>query len=194
MQFFFSNHSLDLDRRELARGGEGIAIEPQVFDLLVYLIENRDRVVTKDNLIETIWDGRTVSESALTSRINAARKAVGDSGKDQGLIRTIARKGFRFVGDVRRAEPDTAALSSEKSSPLPLRDRPAIAVLPFTNMSGEPEQEYFSDGISEDIHYRAVEAALVLRDRAQLLVHLQGQVGALKAGRRRAWRWLRRRR
>ena len=151
MQFFFSNHSLDLDRRELARGGEGIAIEPQVFDLLVYLIENRDRVVTKDNLIETIWDGRTVSESALTSRINAARKAVGDSGKDQGLIRTIARKGFRFVGDVRRAEPDTAALSSEKSSPLPLRDRPAIAVLPFTNMSGEPEQEYFSDGISEDI-------------------------------------------
>jgi TolB-like protein/cytochrome c-type biogenesis protein CcmH/NrfG len=151
MQFFFSNHSLDLDRRELARGGEGIAIEPQVLDLLVYLIENRDRVVTKDNLIETIWNGRIVSESALTSRINAARKAVGDSGKDQGLIRTIARKGFRFVGDVRRAEPDTAALSSENSSPLPLRDRPAIAVLPFTNMSGEPEQEYFSDGISEDI-------------------------------------------
>jgi DNA-binding winged helix-turn-helix (wHTH) protein len=102
MQFFFSNHSLDIDRRELARGGESIAIEPQVFDLLVYLIENRDRVVTKDNLIETIWNGRIVSQSALTSRINAVRKAVGDSGKDQGLIRTIARKGFRFVGDVRR--------------------------------------------------------------------------------------------
>ena len=79
MQFFFSNHSLDIDRRELARGGESIAIEPQVFDLLVYLIENRDRVVTKDNLIETIWNGRIVSQSALTSRINAARKAVGDS-------------------------------------------------------------------------------------------------------------------
>jgi DNA-binding winged helix-turn-helix (wHTH) protein len=76
MQFFFSNHSLDIDRRELARGGEGIAIEPQVFDLLVYLIENRDRVVTKDDLIETIWDERIVSESTLTSRINAARKAV----------------------------------------------------------------------------------------------------------------------
>src|SRR5258708_30543430 len=151
MQFFFSNNPLPLDRRGLARGGGGIAMEPQVFDLLVYLIENRDRVVTKDNLIETIWDGRTVSESALTSRINAARKAVGDSGKDQGLIRTIARKGFRFVGDVRRAEPDTAALSSEKSSPLPLRDRLAITWLPFTNMTGEPEQEYFSDGISEDI-------------------------------------------
>jgi TolB-like protein len=151
MQFFFSNHSLDIDRRELARGGESIAIEPQVFDLLVYLIENRDRVVTKDNLIETIWNGRIVSQSALTSRINAVRKAVGDSGKDQGLIRTIARKGFRFVGDVRRAEPDAAAPASEKSSPLPLPDRPAIAVLPFTNMSGEPEQEYFSDGISEDI-------------------------------------------
>ena len=151
MQFFFSNHSLDIDRRELARGGEGIAIEPQVFDLLVYLIENRDRVVTKDNLIETIWNGRIVSQSTLASRINAARKAIGDSGKDQGLIRTVTRKGFRFVGDVRRAEPDTAAPASEKSSPLPLPDRPAIAVLPFTNMSGQPEQEYFSDGISEDI-------------------------------------------
>ena len=100
MQFHFSNHVLDVDRRELTCGGESVAVEPQVFDLLVYLVENRDRVVTKDDLIETVWDGRIVSESTLTSRINAARKAVGDSGKDQSLIRTIARKGFRFVGEV----------------------------------------------------------------------------------------------
>jgi|SRR5690349_12214156 TolB-like protein len=151
MQFFFSNHSLDIDRRELTRGGVGIAIQPQVFDLLVHLIEHRDRVVTRDDLMDAIWDGRIVSESTLTSRINAARKAVGDSGKDQVLIRTIARKGFRFVGDVRRSKQVAAAPVSEIRSPLPLSDRPMIAVLPFTNMSGEPEQEYFSDGISEDI-------------------------------------------
>jgi DNA-binding winged helix-turn-helix (wHTH) protein len=151
VQFLFTDHTLDIDRRELARGGESIAIEPQVFDLLVYLVENRDRVVSKDDLIEKIWDGRIVSESTLTSRINAASKAVGDSGKDQELIRTIARKGFRFVGDVRRAESSAAAPAPERHPQLPLPDRPAIAVLPFTNMSGEVEQEYFSDGISEDI-------------------------------------------
>src|SRR5829696_2573320 len=100
VQFHFSDHVLDVDLRELTRGGESVAVEPQVFDLLVHLIENRDHVVTKDDLIETVWDGRIVSESTLTSRINAARKAVGDSGKDQIMIRTLARKGFRFVGDV----------------------------------------------------------------------------------------------
>ena len=103
MQFHFSDHVLDAGLRELTRGGENIAVEPQVFDLLIYLVENRDRVVSKDDLIETVWDGRIVSESTLTSRINAARKAVGDSGKDQAVIRTIARKGFRFVGDVSAA-------------------------------------------------------------------------------------------
>jgi len=104
VQFCFSNHVLDVDLRELTRGGESIAVEPQVFDLLVHLIENRDHVVSKDDLIETVWDGRIVSESTLTSRINAARKAVGDSGEKQDTIRTIARKGLRFVASVRRAE------------------------------------------------------------------------------------------
>ena len=75
-------------------------VEPQVFDLLLYLLENRHRVVSKDDLIEHVWEGRIVSESTLTSRINAVRNAVGDTGKDQRLVRTIARKGFRFVGEV----------------------------------------------------------------------------------------------
>ena len=99
MQFHFSNHVLDSAVRELTRDGQIVAVEPQVFDLLMYLVEHRDHVVTKDDLIESIWHGRIVSESTLTSRINAARTAIGDSGKDQALIRTIARKGFRFVGE-----------------------------------------------------------------------------------------------
>src|SRR5438045_9792952 len=100
LQFYFENHALDVERRELRRGSELIAMEPQVFDLLTYLVQNRDRVVTKDDMIAAIWSGRIVSESTLTSRINAVRKAVGDSGDEQRLIRTIARKGPRSVGEV----------------------------------------------------------------------------------------------
>jgi TolB-like protein len=154
--FLFGDHTLDTDRRELRCGSEPIAIEPQVFDLLVYLVQNRDRVVSKDDLIASVWGGRIVSDSTLTSRINAARKSVGDSGENQKLIRTIARRGLRFVGAV-RIQPDGASAAppdetdGQSRPALPLPDRPAIAVLPFINMSGEPEQEYFSDGISEDI-------------------------------------------
>ncbi len=155
MQFLFRDHLLDTDRRELSREQVPIAVEPQVFDLVVHLMQNRDRVVSKDELIDKIWHGRSVSESTLTSRINAARKAVGDNGASQALIRTIARKGFRFVGDVEAKdgaiapEPGHAAWAPRPTLALP--ERPAIAVLPFTNMSGEAGQDYFSDGISEDI-------------------------------------------
>jgi TolB-like protein/Tfp pilus assembly protein PilF len=149
VQFVFDDQVVDVGRRELRRGSEAVAVEPQVFDLLIYLLENRDRVVSKDDLIASVWRGRIVSESTLTSRINAARKAVGDSGGEQRLIRTVPRKGLRFVGDVRTESAPAQAKAETPSLPLP--DRPAIAVLPFTNMSGESEQEYFSDGISEDI-------------------------------------------
>jgi TolB-like protein/cytochrome c-type biogenesis protein CcmH/NrfG len=161
MRFIFSDQMLDTDRRELCRGSERVAIEPQVFDLLVYLLDNHERVVSKDDMIAAIWNGRIVSESTLTSRINAARKAIGDTGRDQNLIRTISRKGFRFVGDLRSernhdasrqdAAPPTGERDEGSSSVLPPLDRPAVAVLPFINMSDEAEQEYFSDGISEDI-------------------------------------------
>jgi TolB-like protein len=160
VQFLFADHTLDTDRRELCRASQAIAVEPQVFDLLIYLLTERERVVSRDDLIASVWGGRIVSESTLTSRINAARRAIGDSGKEQKLIRTFARKGFRFVGDVQTLSQsdDSAALTGDGQTSRHAdvardasADRPAIAVLPFVNLSEEPEQEYFSDGISEDI-------------------------------------------
>ena len=161
MTLSFGDYEIDVERRELRRAKTPVHVEPQVFDLLVYLVQNRDRVVSKDDLIASVWGGRSVSDSTLTSRINAARNAVGDSGAEKKLIRTIARKGLRFVGEVRTqptgTEPaDAGGLPPDQvhewsRAALPLPDRPAIAVLPFINMSGDSEQEYFSDGISEDI-------------------------------------------
>jgi TolB-like protein len=155
VQFLFEDHALDIDRRELRRGAQQIPVEPQVFDLLVYLVQNRERVVTKDDLLDAVWSGRFVSESNLTTRVNAARKAIGDSGQEQRLIRTIQRKGFRFVGVVsiaaETATRDVVVPTATTRTPLPLPDKPSIAVLPFDNMSGDPEQEYFADGMVEEI-------------------------------------------
>src|SRR5947209_8695457 len=156
MIFSFGQYKLDVERRELRDGALAVHLEPQVFDLLLYLLENRDRVVSKDDLIGSVWGDRIISESTLTSRINAARQAVGDSGKNQKLIRTFPRKGFRFVQAVEAQTAGTTATGLAKApehatAPLSLAERPAIAVLPFTNMSDDRQQEYFSDGISEDI-------------------------------------------
>jgi TolB-like protein len=161
MTLSFGDYEIDIERRELRRAKTSVHVEPQVFDLLVYLVKNRDRVVSKDDLIASVWGGRIVSDSTLTSRINAARNAIGDTGENKKLIRTIARKGLRFVGTVRMQPngdepayatgPPPAAIHEQSRTALPLPDRPAIAVLPFINMSGDSEQEYFSDGISEDI-------------------------------------------
>ncbi|MGQ9371277.1 winged helix-turn-helix domain-containing tetratricopeptide repeat protein [Azospirillum sp. ST 5-10] len=164
MPFLFGDCLLDPDRRELSRGSAVVAVGPQVFDLLLHLLENRERVVSRDSLLDTVWGGRIVSESTLASHINAARKAIGDSGTDQRLIRTVARKGFRFVGEVREAPApaspshgaaaataDAAPSGEAPAPPLALPDKPSVAVLPFLNLSGEPEQDYFIDGAVEDI-------------------------------------------
>ena len=104
MLFFFEDKVLDPNRRELRCKGGLVAVEPQVFDLIVFLVRNRDRVVSKDDLIAGVWDGRIVSDSTLASRINAARRALDDNGDAQRLIRTAARKGVRFVGTVREGQ------------------------------------------------------------------------------------------
>ncbi|MPZ46779.1 MAG: CadC-family transcriptional regulator [Betaproteobacteria bacterium] len=152
MRFVFGNHVLDADRRELTRGSKTIATGPQIFDLLLYLLQNRARVVTKVELFDVVWTGRVVSDSTLTSHINAVRTAIGDTGEEQRLLRTIARKGYRFVGEA--SEIDASAHATVRESPAQapaLPDRPSIAVLPFLNLSGDPAQDYFVDGVVEDI-------------------------------------------
>jgi adenylate cyclase len=152
MRYLFEDYALDTDRRELCRRGDVVRLEPQAFDLLEYLIRNRGRVVSRGDLIASVWAGRIVSDSAMTTRINAARCAIGDSGKAQRLIKTVPRKGLRFVGRVLEEEAVGAEIGLRPSTPdLALPDKPSIAVLAFTNMGGEPGQEYFSDGITEDI-------------------------------------------
>jgi len=152
LRYLFEGFALDTDRRELRRGADVVSVAPQVFDLLDYLIRNRERVVTKDDLIGAIWNGRIVSDAALTTRLNIARGVIGDTGHEQRLIRTLPRKGFRFVGPVREAqEPAGEAVAETPEAAPALPDKPSIAVLPFQNMSGDPEQEYFADGMAEDI-------------------------------------------
>lgn len=149
LRYVFDEYALDTERRELRRNGDLVAIEPQVFDLLVHLVRYRDRVVSKDDLLASVWGGRAISESALFNRINAARNAIGDSGGKQKLIKTLPRRGLRFVGAVRE-EPGSFGPGSDKI----LREassKPAIAVLPFENLSGDPGQDYFTDGIVEDL-------------------------------------------
>ena len=143
---------LDPDRREFTRGAEPVAVGPQVFDLLAYLLRNRTRVVSKDDLIDAVWGGRIISESTVKSHINAVRKAIGDTGEEQRLVRTIARKGYRFVGDVRETDDKlVAATTYETSQAFSIPDRPSIAVMPFLNLSGDATEDYFVDGVVEDI-------------------------------------------
>src|SRR5262245_35891441 len=153
--YAFEDYVLDAKRRELRRSGIVVAVEPGVFDLLQLLVCKRDRVVSKDELLATIWKGRTVSESTVSGRMNAARSAIGDSGEQQRLIRTFSRKGFRFVGAVRELDESPAgdgrSVGSAGEMAFGPPQKPSIAVLAFTNMSDDSDQEYFSDGITEDI-------------------------------------------
>ncbi|MFK8328678.1 winged helix-turn-helix domain-containing protein [Pseudomonas sp. BJa5] len=156
MPYAFEDYLLDQERRELTWRGQVVAIGPQVFDLLLLLVEQRERVVSKDELLDAVWSGRIVSESTVTSHINAVRKAVGDTGEEQRLVRTVARKGYRFVGQISDSEPAGAAAAQvvepkPAAAALVLPDKPSITVLPFQNLSGDAGQEYFADGIVEDI-------------------------------------------
>jgi TolB-like protein len=156
LPYLFEEYAFDTDRRELHRGPEVVSVAPQVFDLLDYLIRNRERVVSKDDLINAIWNGRIVSDAALTTRLNAARSALGDSGEEQRLIRTLPRKGFRFVGQVHEALAPACAATAcnpveNPRQALTTPDKLSIAILPFTNLSSDPDQDYFADGMVDEI-------------------------------------------
>src|SRR5262245_14424695 len=168
--FRFAEFEIDVARQELRRGNDLIPIEPQVFDLLVYLVRNRNRIVSREELIDAVWKGRVISEATLSSRVSAVRRVIGDSGNEQTLIRTHHKRGFRFVADVEDPAPpcemrgaisvrQQAEQSDERVQDAPavlrpaltLPDKPSIAVLPFQNRSGDSVQEYFADGLTEDI-------------------------------------------
>ncbi len=140
------------------KGPQGeIHVEPQVFDVLLYFAQNANRVIGKDELIEHIWKGRIVSDAALNSRINSARRAIGESHKSsEKMIRTVHRRGFLFAADVTMQTHDQTQVSASfgtriEPSKLALPDKPSIAVLPFQNISGDAEQDYFADGVVEEI-------------------------------------------
>jgi DNA-binding winged helix-turn-helix (wHTH) protein len=143
MRLRFGDCAIDVERRELRRSGTAVHVEPQVFDLLLHFSRNRNQVVSKEQLLAAVWEGRIVSDSALSTRINAARHAIGDSGERQQLIQTIARRGFRFVAETEEVIIQDASVA--------VPERPSIAIMAFANMSDDPEQSYFAEGMAEDL-------------------------------------------
>ncbi len=156
MRYRFGKCVLSLDSRELMRGQNAIVLAPQVFDLLAYLIRHRERVISKDELIDAIWDGRAVSDAALTTRVYVARTAIGDSGRGQRYIKTFARRGVRFIAQV-----DEINESPNKRSPaklttcrplLPLRaQQPSICVHAFRYLYPDRSITLLGDVMSEQV-------------------------------------------
>jgi TolB-like protein len=151
MRLLFGDCVMDVERRELRRAGDVVRVEPQVFDLILHLVENRDHVVSKEALLAAVWRKRVISDSALSTRINAARQAIGDNGERQQFIQTIPRRGFRFISDVRETGPPSAKGAAAPAAAADTPGGPSIAVLAFTNLSDDREQDYFADGMAEDL-------------------------------------------
>lgn len=167
MQYIFNNFVLDTQLFELKKDSVLVHIEPQVLELIIFLIDNRQRLVSKDEILDCVWSGKVVSESALSSRIKTARKMLDDDGSNQKVIKTLHRKGFRFIAEVKSNAHNATIDHDDKSVEFVERrktpiqtlvseqlmhsTKPKIAVLPFLNLSDIYEQEYFSDGITTDI-------------------------------------------
>lgn len=164
MEYLFNGFTLDPGRFELKERGSLVAVEPQVFGLLELLLENRDRVVSKDEIIEKVWDGRFVSDASISSRIKSARQAVGDDGTAQSIIRTIHGKGFRFVAQVtvtdldmnaeRRARVKSAIQqpsAEEQAKDRPPNTKPSIAILPFLFLGPLDPESVIADALPHDL-------------------------------------------
>jgi adenylate cyclase len=196
LNFRFADFEIDLARQELRRAGAIVHVEPQVFDLLVHLIRNRDRIVSKDELFDAIWEGRIVSEATLSSRISAARRALGDSGNDQSFIRTLHKRGFRFVGDVEGDSSVPVANAIETGvtledpvrerakllpgpESLPVSDEPSVAALSFDHVSRDADQGYLAHDLAAAVATRPVVADRV--SGAGEVPMLQAEPGAAPA-------------
>ena len=153
MIYRFGTFELDTDKMELRSGGGTCSIEPQVFALLTLLVDNRERLVSKDEIIEKVWDGRFTSDAAVASRIKSARQVLGDDGKAQRYIRTIHRQGFRFVAEAKVARADTAGPQvSKPATPVPdPSSRPTIAVLPFRPVGDLGMYATVADALPHDL-------------------------------------------
>lgn len=163
MRYQFSDYILDTDALELSKNGVLVHSEPQVIKLLALFVENNNRLITKEEINKVVWQGRIVSEAALSSRIKTLRHLLGDTGKKQQYLRTIHKRGFRFVAEVAPADGAKTAEQSSSISTAPVTNKltkqdvisnikkPVIAVLPFANLSGDHEQEYFADALTADI-------------------------------------------
>jgi adenylate cyclase len=182
----FEGFELDLVQFTLRKDGDACALEPQVFDLLRALVDNRDRVMSKNALMEAVWPDRVVSEGNLAARMNTLRRSLGDSGEQQRFIRTVRGRGYQFVSDVEVIE----SASTPTSHPTPPRPdgRPTIVVLPFTSLSDEPNDEYLADGISEELITElsrfaelfviAPPSSFAYRGKEPALSSLQAELGA----------------
>ena len=158
MIYRFESFELDTDRYELRREGGPVAVEPQVFSVLTMLVENRHRMVPREELIESVWSGRAVSDSVLSSRIKSARQALDDDGNTQRLIKTVHGQGFRFVGGVEKAESSSLSATGRPTAAQAwvreVLSRPALAVLPFDTDAADgraAEDTYLADGIAEEL-------------------------------------------
>jgi adenylate cyclase len=172
----FERFTLDIARGRLCAEDEDIKLRPKSFDVLRYLVENADRLVTKDELVRAVWDKVVVTDESLTRCMSDVRLALGDA--DQRIIKTVPRRGYMFAAKVSKPVASTAA--------LPLPDRPSIAVVPFTNRSGDAQQDYFADGISEDSHHQPFEIRWPVRHRAPFRLPLPGHGPRRAANRARA--------
>jgi len=142
----FADCELDLERFELRRGGVAVALEPRAMQLLIELVEHRDKVVSKAQLLDAVWGDRFVSESALTSQIKALRRAVGDTGREQAIIKTVHGRGYMLIVPVAESEPPTGGSSLDA-----VRANPVIAVLPFASLSPDPDRAHVAEGLTSDV-------------------------------------------
>ena len=182
MKAGFGAYQIDSDIPELRRDGDLVPVEPKVFDILFYLIQHRDRVVSKDELIDAVWDGRVISDAAVTSRINLVRQAVGDTGRLQQVIQTVPKRGFRFVAPVTAEAANTPAPTAPSD-----QAGASILVLPFTDLTPETSN-FLAEGLTEDLivafsRYRDVavishNTATRLKERQSLLENPLAEIEA----------------